>query len=154
MGSIWSCNMACEHTTSLTGFSTSKGGMVRSILYPKPLNFKFYLDAIKFVLLLAVIGKVTFGLARYPRPLLLPSPSRFLLHTHHSAVKEVLSQRDTPQGLRCDHHSGPSSPPSCPHCGHSVCSPEAKETTNILHQSPEVRGVVTYRGAWLSAPQM
>ncbi|KAL5492027.1 hypothetical protein EMCRGX_G017415 [Ephydatia muelleri] len=43
-----------------TGFSTSKGGMVRSILYPKPLNFKFYLDAIKFVLLLAIIALVGF----------------------------------------------------------------------------------------------
>eukprot|EP00731_Ephydatia_muelleri_P014336 Em0008g56a len=39
-----------------TAFSTSKGGMVRSILYPKPLNFKFYLDAIKFVLVLGVIA--------------------------------------------------------------------------------------------------
>lgn len=33
--------------------------MVRSILFPKPLNMKFYADAIKFVLVLAVLG--TFG---------------------------------------------------------------------------------------------
>jgi len=31
--------------------------MVRSILFPKPLNMKFYADAIKFVLVLAVLGK-------------------------------------------------------------------------------------------------
>ena len=31
--------------------------MVRSILFPKPLNMKFYADAIKFVLVLAALGK-------------------------------------------------------------------------------------------------
>lgn len=31
--------------------------MVRSILFPKPLNMKFYADAIKFVLVLAMLGK-------------------------------------------------------------------------------------------------
>ena len=35
--------------------------MVRSILFPKPFNFKFYLDAIKFVLLLSIVGKCTCG---------------------------------------------------------------------------------------------
>ncbi|KAL5492024.1 hypothetical protein EMCRGX_G017412 [Ephydatia muelleri] len=43
-----------------TGFSTSRGSMVRSILFPKPLNFKFYLDAIKFVLLLSVVALIGF----------------------------------------------------------------------------------------------
>lgn len=41
----------------LTGFSTSKGGMVRSILFPRKLSIKFYADAMKFVLLLAVLGE-------------------------------------------------------------------------------------------------
>ena len=31
--------------------------MVRSILFPKPLNMKFYSDAIKFVLVLALLGE-------------------------------------------------------------------------------------------------
>ncbi|XP_077204016.1 putative cation-transporting ATPase 13A5 [Paroedura picta] len=39
-----------------TGFSTAKGDLVRSILYPKPLNFKLYRDAFKFILGLAVIA--------------------------------------------------------------------------------------------------
>ena len=43
-----------------TGFLTAKGGMVRSILYPKPLNIKFYWDSIKFILLLSVLAAIGF----------------------------------------------------------------------------------------------
>uniref|UniRef100_A0A8D0HJV4 Cation-transporting ATPase n=1 Tax=Sphenodon punctatus TaxID=8508 RepID=A0A8D0HJV4_SPHPU len=32
-----------------TGFNTAKGDLVRSILYPKPVNFKLYRDAFKFI---------------------------------------------------------------------------------------------------------
>lgn len=38
------------------GFCTEKGDLISSILYPKPVNFKFYKDAMKFVLFLAVLG--------------------------------------------------------------------------------------------------
>ncbi|XP_074887740.1 putative cation-transporting ATPase 13A5 [Buteo buteo] len=43
-----------------TGFNTAKGDLVRSILYPKPVNFKLYRDAFKFIVGLSVIGM--FGL--------------------------------------------------------------------------------------------
>uniref|UniRef100_A0A663MXX4 Cation-transporting ATPase n=1 Tax=Athene cunicularia TaxID=194338 RepID=A0A663MXX4_ATHCN len=43
-----------------TGFNTAKGDLVRSILYPKPVNFKLYRDAFKFIVGLSVIG--VFGL--------------------------------------------------------------------------------------------
>ena len=42
-----------------TAFVTSKGNLVRDILYPKPNKFKFYTDSLKFILamgMLAVIG--------------------------------------------------------------------------------------------------
>lgn len=42
-----------------TGFSTAKGELVRSILYPRPLDFKFYKDSMKFIgfmFLIATIG--------------------------------------------------------------------------------------------------
>ena len=39
-----------------TSFWTAKGTLVRSILFPKPLNVKLWKDAIKFVLALAVIA--------------------------------------------------------------------------------------------------
>ncbi|XP_007905146.1 cation-transporting ATPase 13A2 [Callorhinchus milii] len=44
-----------------TGYCTAKGDLVSSILYPKPLGFKFYKDAIKFIIflgLLALIGDI------------------------------------------------------------------------------------------------
>ena len=41
-----------------TGFDTSKGELVRSILYPKPLGFKFYQDSIKFILFLSAVAVI------------------------------------------------------------------------------------------------
>ncbi|XP_008316832.1 polyamine-transporting ATPase 13A2 isoform X2 [Cynoglossus semilaevis] len=39
-----------------TGFFTAKGNLVSSIMYPQPVNFRFYQDAIKFLLILGVIA--------------------------------------------------------------------------------------------------
>ncbi|XP_015243066.1 PREDICTED: probable cation-transporting ATPase 13A2 isoform X1 [Cyprinodon variegatus] len=39
-----------------TGFFTAKGNLVSSILYPQPINFRFYQDAMKFLLILGVIA--------------------------------------------------------------------------------------------------
>jgi cation-transporting ATPase 13A3/4/5 len=42
-----------------TAFVTTKGNLVRDILYPKPNKFKFYQDSLKFIFgmgILAVIG--------------------------------------------------------------------------------------------------
>ncbi|XP_006611115.1 probable cation-transporting ATPase 13A3 isoform X3 [Apis dorsata] len=41
-----------------TGFNTSKGGLVRSIMYPPPVDFKFEQDSYKFVILLAGIASI------------------------------------------------------------------------------------------------
>ncbi|ESO01370.1 hypothetical protein HELRODRAFT_112766 [Helobdella robusta] len=44
-----------------TGFSTAKGQLVRSIMYPKPIGESFYSDAFKFVIfliLLALVGMI------------------------------------------------------------------------------------------------
>ncbi|KAF7464428.1 Hypothetical predicted protein [Marmota monax] len=43
-----------------TGYNTAKGDLVRSILYPRPLNFKLYSDAFKFLVFLACLGVVGF----------------------------------------------------------------------------------------------
>jgi len=39
-----------------TGFSTTKGGLIRSILSPKPVGFKFFRDSIRFIGLLAILA--------------------------------------------------------------------------------------------------
>ncbi|XP_067398911.1 probable cation-transporting ATPase 13A4 [Emydura macquarii macquarii] len=44
-----------------TGFNTAKGDLVRSILYPKPMNFKLHRDALRFLMCLivfAIIGMI------------------------------------------------------------------------------------------------
>jgi len=44
-----------------TGFLTTKGGLVRDILYPKEINLKFQKDSYKFVFLMACLAIVGFG---------------------------------------------------------------------------------------------
>ncbi|XP_058408989.1 polyamine-transporting ATPase 13A2 isoform X4 [Diceros bicornis minor] len=39
-----------------TGFCTAKGGLVSSILHPRPINFKFYKHSLKFVAALSVLA--------------------------------------------------------------------------------------------------
>lgn len=39
-----------------TGFSTSKGELVKSILYQKPMGFKFYQDSLRFILFLFCVA--------------------------------------------------------------------------------------------------
>ncbi|XP_063772495.1 polyamine-transporting ATPase 13A3 isoform X2 [Pseudophryne corroboree] len=43
-----------------TGFSTSKGQLIRSILYPKPTDFKLYRDAYMFLLCLVGVAGIGF----------------------------------------------------------------------------------------------
>lgn len=39
------------------GFCTAKGGLVSSILHPRPISFKFYKHSMKFVAALSVLGE-------------------------------------------------------------------------------------------------
>ncbi|CAK5281584.1 unnamed protein product [Mycena citricolor] len=43
-----------------TGFSTTKGALIRSMLYPKPIGFKFYRDSVRFILALTCIAGIGF----------------------------------------------------------------------------------------------
>ncbi len=43
-----------------TGFNTTKGSLVRSMLFPKPMGFKFYRDSMRFILFLAALAGVGF----------------------------------------------------------------------------------------------
>jgi cation-transporting ATPase 13A2 len=46
-----------------TGFATSKGKLVASILYPKPSQFRFYTDSLKFIGVMFLIGMIGFVFA-------------------------------------------------------------------------------------------
>jgi len=43
-----------------TGFLTTKGSLVRDILYPREIKFKFYTDGYKFVGIMAIIAILGF----------------------------------------------------------------------------------------------
>ncbi|EJD52718.1 Ca-transporting ATPase [Auricularia subglabra TFB-10046 SS5] len=43
-----------------TGFNTTKGALVRSMLFPKPMGFKFYRDSMRFIVVLAGIAGLGF----------------------------------------------------------------------------------------------
>jgi len=42
------------------GFLTTKGSLVRDILYPKEIKFKFYSDGLKFVGIMAILSILGF----------------------------------------------------------------------------------------------
>lgn len=43
-----------------TGFNTTKGALVRSMLFPKPSGFKFYKDAFRYVSVMAGVAGIGF----------------------------------------------------------------------------------------------
>ena len=49
----WKIYIKCDY---ISGFLTSKGELVRAILYPKPVDFKFNKDTYIFVCVLATIS--------------------------------------------------------------------------------------------------
>lgn len=49
-----------SHSFLFLGFNTAKGQLVRSILYPKPTDFKLYRDAYWFLLSLVVVAGIGF----------------------------------------------------------------------------------------------
>uniref|UniRef100_K9INU9 Putative cation-transporting atpase n=1 Tax=Desmodus rotundus TaxID=9430 RepID=K9INU9_DESRO len=61
-----------------TGFCTAKGGLVSSILHPRPINFKFYKHSMKFVAALSVLA--LFGTIY----------SIFILHRNRVPVNEIV----------------------------------------------------------------
>ncbi|XP_036900998.1 polyamine-transporting ATPase 13A2 isoform X8 [Sturnira hondurensis] len=61
-----------------TGFCTAKGGLVSSILHPRPINFKFYKHSMKFVAALSVLA--LFGTIY----------SIFILHRNRAPVNEIV----------------------------------------------------------------
>lgn len=53
-------NEPCLALVTSTGFLTTKGSLVRDILYPREITFKFYTDGYKFVGIMAVLAILGF----------------------------------------------------------------------------------------------
>ncbi|CAO3644376.1 unnamed protein product [Cunninghamella echinulata] len=49
-------NISATAIVVRTGFNTAKGALVRSMLFPKPNNFKFYRDSFRFIGVLSIIA--------------------------------------------------------------------------------------------------
>jgi cation-transporting ATPase 13A3/4/5 len=49
-----------------TGFLTTKGSLIRDILYPKEVKFRFYTDGLKFVAIMAVVA-ILINVATIPK---------------------------------------------------------------------------------------
>ena len=45
-----------------TGFLTTKGSLIRDILYPKEIKFKFYQDGMKFIAIMALLAVLAQGI--------------------------------------------------------------------------------------------
>ncbi len=43
-----------------TAYVTTKGNLIRDILYPRPNKFKFYEDSLKFIFVMSVIAILGF----------------------------------------------------------------------------------------------
>ncbi|KAG7665956.1 uncharacterized protein J8A68_000579 [[Candida] subhashii] len=51
--------------TVKTGFNTTKGSLVRSMLFPKPTGFKFYQDSFKYIGFMTIIAAIGFTYSTY-----------------------------------------------------------------------------------------
>lgn len=60
MGACVCFRMLAHAHYFVLGFSTAKGQLIRSILYPKPTDFKLYRDAYMFLLCLVGVAGVGF----------------------------------------------------------------------------------------------
>ena len=54
-------NTHCLALVIRTGYVTTKGALVRDILYPRPTKFKFYQDSLTFVAAMALVGLLGFA---------------------------------------------------------------------------------------------
>ena len=59
------------------GFATAKGSLVRSILFPKPLDSKMLKDIMKFVIFLALLAALAFAY------------TIVILRLHHVSCKRI-----------------------------------------------------------------
>ncbi|RKP26448.1 P-type ATPase-like protein, partial [Syncephalis pseudoplumigaleata] len=60
-GSGWNNQPVAVAMVMRTGFNSTKGALVRSVLYPRPNRFKFYRDSFRFIGVLSAIAAIGFA---------------------------------------------------------------------------------------------
>lgn len=98
-----------------TGFNTTKGALVRSMLFPKPMGFKFYRDSMRFIAVLAGIAVMGFMISAVQFVRLGVRISA-LYHHHHQT-----NFADYSLGTVAHHHTTCAGPDYCryPSCSSS-----------------------------------
>lgn len=87
-----------------TGFDTTKGGLVKSILYPKPNKFKFYRDSFRFLGIMGAIGKLVLLLQNLHCSSSSSSHLGLSVYTGHLHPHECGTARHLCASARSDHH--------------------------------------------------
>lgn len=80
------------------GFCTAKGGLVSSILHPRPISFKFYKHSMKFVAALSVLGEWAVSLALLTASAWVRSPANLLLSPQLCLAQSTASSFSTEAG--------------------------------------------------------
>lgn len=72
-----------------TGFYTAKGELIKSILFPKPFDFQFYKDAVKFVIFMFFIAAIGMGYSVWLYVIRGVSDTLYLSKFYHPVRPEV-----------------------------------------------------------------
>lgn len=115
-----------------TGFNTTKGALVRSMLFPKPSGFKFYKDAFYYIGVMGIIAGLGFiaSIVNFIRLGVSTSyPPRSLL------TLPALVAKDACPRFGSDHYCRPSCPTGHFDDWNQLCSGETQVQEDFLHQS-------------------
>ena len=126
-----------------TGFLTTKGALVRSMLFPKPSGFKFYRDSFRYIAVMGMVALLGFiasfinfvrlGVSQCPNR----RPPLFWQLTQRNTARLAFDHNSSP---RSDHDCCPASSPSHTNHWNQFCAFTAEKTEHILYQPTEVSG--------------
>lgn len=120
-----------------TGFNTTKGALVRSMLFPKPTGFKFYRDAFYYIAVMGGIAAIGF-FASFINFIRLGV--RIYLTTRSWDMTDIktVGMESYPHQSFGSHHHCRSARASCDFDHwNEFCSLTVEEKKHLLHQSSE-----------------
>lgn len=118
-----------------TGFNTTKGSLVRSMIFPKPMGFKFYRDSIRFIGFLAGLAGLGFLISAFKFIELGVSGSRGSIATKRSDLLLSLGPLEDhlSPSPRLDHCRGATSTSSHPLNRNKLRHRQTPQVIHLLH---------------------